>query len=403
MTVRRASSRAAEDGWERHADEWRDPAQIASQWSEAAETDPELLRSRVRGPFFELLEQAGITLLVTREYEHLVMALSAAPRPDISFMRMPHPSGIAVDRDRSTVHLGSTRNPNQIYELRPVDHALGRADVKPLVTERRPLVPVSSRFYPGALYLHDLALIDGVLHGNAVGENAIGRFDADGYERVWWPRSIERDGTPDFTRNYLQLNSIAAGPTLESSVFTASAERIGRRRPGHRDFPVDGRGVVFDAATREPVAGGLTRPHSARFDGDRLWVDNSGYGELGIVRDGGFEAVARLPGWTRGLCFVGDMAFVGVSRVIRRFASYAPGLDLERSVCGVFAVDTGSGEIIASISWPAGNQVFAVDWLPRSASHGFPFHARRARSQRADESAKRLFYAFQVTNTEKQT
>jgi len=34
------------------------------------------------------------------------------------------------------------------------------------------LIPLQSRFYPGALYIHDLALIGGRLHANAVGENA---------------------------------------------------------------------------------------------------------------------------------------------------------------------------------------------------------------------------------------
>ena len=43
---------------------------------------------------------------------------------------------------------------------------------------------------------------------------------------------------------------------------------------------------------------------------------NSGYGELGFVSDGRLEVVARLSGWTRGLCIVGDVAFVGTSRVI---------------------------------------------------------------------------------------
>ena len=54
-----------------------------------------------------------------------------------------------------------------------------------------------------------------------------------------------RPAGPRFEKNYLQLNSIAAGPTLESSYFGASAANLSQRRPGHRNFPVDGRGVVF--------------------------------------------------------------------------------------------------------------------------------------------------------------
>ena len=63
--------------WARHSAEWRDNAQVASQWREAASLDPELQRSRVSGQWWETLESLGLTLFVTREYEHLVMALRA--------------------------------------------------------------------------------------------------------------------------------------------------------------------------------------------------------------------------------------------------------------------------------------------------------------------------------------
>ncbi len=92
--------------WRRHHAEWRHGAQIASQWREASETDAALLRARVRGPWWELLERLAITLLVTREYEHLAMALAvdaASGAPAVSFMRLPHPSGLVADRDRGVV------------------------------------------------------------------------------------------------------------------------------------------------------------------------------------------------------------------------------------------------------------------------------------------------------------
>ena len=66
------------------------------------------------------------------------------------------------------------------------------------MAKRRPLLPTRSRILPGALYLHDLALIDGALHANAVGENA-GHSELEESSRfneVWWPRCIERDSAP---------------------------------------------------------------------------------------------------------------------------------------------------------------------------------------------------------------
>src|SRR5206468_2789364 len=125
--------------------------------------------------------------------------------------------------------------------------------------------------------------------------------------------------------------------------FSASADAMGRLRPGDPDFPVDRRGVIFSGRTREPVVRGLTRPHSARLRRGQLWVDNSGYGEVGVCRDGRLDVVARPGGWTRGLAFAGDVAFVGTSRVLPRFERYAPGLDPARCVCAVHALDARTG------------------------------------------------------------
>ncbi|MBV8079613.1 MAG: DUF4915 domain-containing protein [Actinobacteria bacterium] len=366
--------------WNEHDRAWRDPAAVVAR-SQDVGIDQALLRSRARGDFWRVLDELDVTLLVSREYEHLLLALCVeGGKPRMTYLPLPHPSGIAVDRDGSRVLVASTRNPNQIYDFRPA-----RAD-------GNPLLPVASTYYPGALYLHDLAFVGRRLHGNAVGQNAIVRFDErGGYERVWWPRCIERRGKPDVSRNYIQLNSIAAGRSLASSYFSASAAEMTARRPGQRSFPVDRRGVVFSGRTREPVVRGLTRPHSARLAEGRLWVDDSGYGELGVVDRGRFEAVARLPGWTRGLAFADGVAFVGTSRVIPRFRRYAPGLDVDKSVCGVHAVDTASGEILGSLTWPAGNQIFAVEWVPRSMSSGWPFRAGRRQNRRIRE----LFYSLE--------
>jgi uncharacterized protein (TIGR03032 family) len=379
--------------WARHNAEWRDAAQITSQWQEAAATDPTLLRYRVRGRFWETLAETGMTLLVSREYEHMVIALRADDTgPRVTFMRLPHPSGIAVDRERATVYIASTRNPNQVYDLAPVTSLRARLDVRLFALEDRPLVPVRSRFLPGSLYLHDLAIVGHALYATAVGENAIVRLYDDGrVERVWWPRAIEGPDGPSFTQNYIQLNSIAAGRTLKRSYFSASAEQMGARRPGHRNFAVDGRGVIFSGATREVFARGLTRPHSARIYEGRVWADNSGYGELGIAEQAAFTPIVRLPGWTRGLCFQDAVAFVGTSRIIPRFSRYAPGLDPDKSTCGVHAVDVRTGKVLGSLTWPYGNQIFAVEVIESRVATGFPFDASRGRSL---DRQKKLFYTF---------
>jgi uncharacterized protein (TIGR03032 family) len=56
-------------------------------------------------------------------------------------------------------------------------------------------------------------------------------------------------------------------------------------------------------------------PHSPRVHDGRLWVLNSGTGEIGMINldAGRFEAVAFCPGYMRGLTFIGKYALVGLS------------------------------------------------------------------------------------------
>jgi uncharacterized protein (TIGR03032 family) len=384
-----------ETQWNAQATLWRDPAEAVSLHRAEAAIDRQLLGGKTTGDFWGLLQSLGITLLVGREYEHFVMALTVcAGRPFTTYMPLPHPSGIAVDRRSATVFIASTRNPNQIYTFRPLAGTLARKDRPQPETDERPLMPVEARFLPGSLYIHELAMIGNDLHANAAGQNAIVRIEGARHEPVWWPRCIERRGVPDFGRNYVQLNSIAAGKTLKDSFFSASSDAIGKRFPGERNYPVDRRGVIFSGATREPVVRGLTRPHSARLWRRRLWVNNSGYGEFGTTRDGTFLTVTRLPGWTRGLAFASGYAFVGVSRVIPRFSAYAPGLDASKSVCGVFVIETNTGKVVASIVWPMGHQVFAVDWIGADAASGFPYPTGRNDTARLE----RLFYGYRTSS-----
>jgi uncharacterized protein (TIGR03032 family) len=353
----------------------RDPADVIALPSVGNVALAERLRHRVTGDWWNVLGRLGVRLLVSREYEHLLVCLGLDDRgrPEVTYLPVPHPSGIAVERVSGDVWVALTRNPNQVLNLR---------------TRHSRLLPASSWFFPGSLYLHDLAFVGGKLYGSAAGRNLVAEIGPDAMWRPrWWPRIVDVNGSPDQRRNWLQLNSIAAGMTLRDSFFTASADRRLRYTPGDQRFDPDGRGVIFSGRTREVLVGGLTRPHSARLRGGVLWVDNSGYGTVGVVAGGRLEVAQRLPGWTRGLCFVDDVAFVGTSQVLPRFAHYAPGV--RRAVCGVHALDAGNGAILGSIRWSSGNQVFAIDWLPSVLAGGLPYSGRRPGMT---TSVERVFY-----------
>jgi hypothetical protein len=131
-------------------------------------------------------------------------------------------------------------------------------------------------------------------------------------------------------------------------------------------------GVLMDVDSGEILCRGLSMPHSPRWYGGRLWVCESGSGTLGTVdlNTLRYEAVAAVPGFTRGLDFAGDLAFVGLSQV--RESAVFSGIPIterlspEERTCGVCIVDLRRGETVALLKFESGVQeIFAVALLPR--------------------------------------
>ncbi|MBF0386292.1 MAG: DUF4915 domain-containing protein [Candidatus Omnitrophica bacterium] len=381
---------------------WRNPLRVVNQLADSSlMVTKNQLQHKVDDGFWEALAATGLSLLVSREYEHFLLCLGCGNKgPDISYMCLPHPSGIAVDKERRCVYVASTRNPNLVYELAASAGLQSRADLgrfgKRAVELEGCLIPWRIFVYPGSLYIHDLALIKGRLFANAVAHNAVVRLDeSGGVEYAWWPRSMQQGKGPCTDQNFLQLNSIAAGRDLESSFFSASCSEKAKYRPGHRYFRVDGEGVIFSGRSGDPVCRGLTRPHSARIHQGKVWVDNSGYGQVGFVDKGRLNVVAALPGWTRGLFFCGNTLFVGVSRVLPKFRQYAPGLDVKKSFCGIYAIDINSGKTIGRLIWQEGDQIFAVEGLPREMGRGLMCPAGRPLMN--EDGIGKAFYGFNKT------
>ena len=96
----------------------------------------------------------------------------------------------------------------------------------------------------------------------------------------------------------------------------------------------------------------------------------SGTGTFGYVdeRAGRYEPIAALPGFTRGLSFYGDYAFIGLSQV-RESARFS-GLPITEQAaernCGVWVVDLRSGQTVAFVRFEdALQEIFAVQVVPQ--------------------------------------
>jgi uncharacterized protein (TIGR03032 family) len=128
-------------------------------------------------------------------------------------------------------------------------------------------------------------------------------------------------------------------------------------------------GCLLDVPSGAVLAQGLSMPHSPRWHQGKLWLLESGDGSIAFVdeRTGRREAVARLPGFTRGLDFRGGVAFIGLSQV--RESAVFSGLPItqrpQERVCGVWAIDLASGQTLAFLQFNEGVQeIFAVQVLP---------------------------------------
>jgi uncharacterized protein (TIGR03032 family) len=200
----------------------------------------------------------------------------------------------------------------------------------------------------GELDAHDVGLLK---DGRVVFVNTLYNCLATPSERhsftpLWKPPFISRIVKED----RCHLNGLAMADGAPRYVTAVSkSDTI----DGWRDRRSDG-GIVLDVPSGQIVIGGLSMPHSPRIYRNRLWLLNSGTGELGWIEPGAgesgakFHALAFCPGFLRGLAFHGKFAFVGLSKP--RYHRFE-GLALDRKLadadsepwCGVQVIDLDSG------------------------------------------------------------
>lgn len=127
------------------------------------------------------------------------------------------------------------------------------------------------------------------------------------FRALWHPKFITRMAAED----RCHLNGLAMVDGRAKYVTCVSRSDA---PGGWRDFRTGG-GLVIDVETDEVVCSGLSMPHSPRWHNGRLWVLNSGVGEVGYVdlKTGRFEPIAFCPGYLRGMSFINNYAVVGLS------------------------------------------------------------------------------------------
>ena len=180
---------------------------------------------------------------------------------------------------------------------------------------------------------------------------------------VWQPPFIT-ELTPN---DRCHLNGLAL---VEGIPTWATACGASNAPAGWRDQRTGG-GVVLHIPTHQTAATGLTMPHSPRWHLDKLWLLNSGTGELGWIENERFVPLCFVPGFARGLAFVDGYAVVGLSKL--RSPQFS-GLALEQKLCdiglpggccGLRVIDLASGAVVHSLDLPEPiDELFDVVALP---------------------------------------
>ncbi|QEH39160.1 hypothetical protein OJF2_77720 [Aquisphaera giovannonii] len=326
-----------------------------------ADAGPEPFRSAHTPGFPQLLDELGVSLLVTTyQAGRLVIVRPEGDRLNTHFRSFPSPMGLALDPSAARLAIGTSL---QIWEFRDVPDVASR--LEPKGSHDACFLPRSAHV-TGNVAIHEMAYGRGnELWFVNTRFSCLATIDPSAsFAPRWRPPFISK--LEPSNRCHLNGMAMHGGlPRYVTALGTAD-EPAGWRKEKARG------GVLMEVESGEVVASGLSMPHSPRIHAGRLWACESGAGTLGVVdpATGRYEPVAAAPGFTRGLDFAGRFAFVGLSQV--RESAVFSGIPITERLaerdrtCGVAVVDIVTGSVVGLLRFDgAVQEIFAVAVLPR--------------------------------------
>jgi uncharacterized protein (TIGR03032 family) len=335
-----------------HADRSQDGATEATAPTPAASAGRPL-RSVHTKSMASLLHELGSSLLVsTYQSGRVIVVRPDGDRVNTHFRSFASPMGMARTADLLAV---GTSQGVWVYQNQPaVGHKLepkGRHDA---------CYMPRTHHVTGDIRIHDIGFAGGELWIVNTRFSCLATLDGvHSFVPRWTPPFISGLAAED----RCHLNGMCI---IDDEVRYVSALGTTDTAGGWREDKAAG-GVLMDLPSGEVVLGGLSMPHSPRWHDGKLWILESGRGTLSVadLDAGTTEVVAHLPGFTRGLAFAGPYAFVGLSQVREHLFGGLPlTQDLDQRVCGVWAVDTRSGEIVGFLRFEGSVQeIYDVQFL----------------------------------------
>jgi uncharacterized protein (TIGR03032 family) len=322
------------------------------------ETKPkQALRCRAQGNFAEWLAASGGSVAITTYTSgKLVLVTCRANRLRFRTLCFPRPMGLALSGRRLALAI---QERILVFRRDATDGAF------------RPY----QEFVTGKLDTHDVAFGRRGIYFVNTRYNCLARAtECCRFVRSWQPPFI-----PDLVRHdRCHLNGIGliGGRPALATAFCETSHAGGWREANRFTS-----GVLIDVRENQVIARGLCMPHSPRRHKREWWFCNSGHGTLEAFdsQTGRCEEVCALPGFTRGLCFVGGHALVGLSKIRPEHILDAPPVHGRHPQirAGVALVDCNTGTQTGLLEFVhGGNEVYEVLFLPQISRAGLvPFDA----------------------------
>ena len=301
----------------------------------------------------KLLWQLGCTLVFSTYQAGKVIFIRATSPETIEqhALDFPRPMGLAVSDQRIAV---ATREEVVVLTNTP-------AAEDTYVQEKT--------YFSGEVDTHDLAWgKDGLWAINTLLSSMALTDEHSDFESQWRPPFIS-DMAPE---DRCHLNSMAMVDGRPEYV-TAFGEVD--TFEGWRENKVSG-GIVMDVSSGEIVVEGLPMPHSPRVYDGKLYLLLSGTGELVCAEPetGGYEVVAQLPGFVRGMARCGDYLFVGLSKLRKTSSTFAAlPISEDALFSGIVVVSLSEGRIVEHLRYETGvEEIYDVQVLPEGTAINTP-------------------------------
>jgi len=309
--------------------------------------------------FPALLRGLGISLVVsTYQAGKVILVRASGGILNTHFRPFFSPMGVAYQPGAGRLAIGAK---HEVWEFR------NQPDV---ASKLEPVGECDAAFMPrhthhsGDIRIHEIAWLGHQLWAVNTRFSCLCTFDADhSFVPRWRPPFVSALAPED----RCHLNGLCViDDEIRFVTCLGATDTAGGWRANKRDG-----GLLLDVPSGEPVVRGLSMPHSPRWHAEKMWLLESGHGTLSAVdlSAGTTETVATMPGFTRGLDFYGNLAFVGLSQV-RETATFSgiplvEKLSAEERACGVWVIDIRTGATVAFLRFEGiVQEIFALAVLP---------------------------------------